>query len=155
VAPAGAPFCWSARVADLLDPARVTAEPHGQIASALSHGGLAISCHKLVEDGARSQLLHVPGLFRLDVRPVQDTLQVTTRSLHPSPTRWSTSRDPFTDYGKKGEDTREPASHSFSFVVETDPHPLAGRISIASTVDRDSGLTHFVAHAIVRAVPPA
>ena len=142
-------------MADLLDPARGTAERHGQIASALSQGGLALSCHKLVEDGARTQLLHVPGLFRLDVRPVQDTLQVTTRSLHASPTRWNTSREPFTDYGKTGEDTREPAVVAFSFVVDAEPHPLAGRISVASTIDRESGLTHFVAHAIVRAVPPA
>jgi hypothetical protein len=142
-------------VTELLDPARATAAPHGQIASALPHGGLAISCHKLVEDGARTQLLHVPGLFRLDVRPVQDTLQVTTRTLHTSPTRWSTSREPFTDYGKTAEDTREPAVVGFSFVVEAEPHPLAGRISVASTLDRDSGLTHFVAHAIVRTVPPA
>jgi hypothetical protein len=142
-------------VTDLLDPARATAVEHGQIASALAHGGLAISCHKLVEDGARTQLLHVPGLFRLDVRPVQDTLHVTTRSLTASPMRWNTSREPFTEYGKTGEDTREPAVAGFSFVVHADPHPLAGRISVASTVDRDSALTHFVAHAIVRAVPPA
>jgi len=142
-------------VADLLDPLRATAERHGQLASALPYGGLAISCHKLVEDGARTQLLHVPGLFRLDVRPVQDTLQVTTRSLYDGPMRWSTSREPFTDYGKTGEDTREPAVVAFSFTVEAEPHPIAGRISLASTLDRDSGLTHFVAHAIVRAVPPA
>jgi hypothetical protein len=142
-------------VTGLLDPARATAERHGQLASALAHGGLAVSCHKLVEDGARTQLLHVPGLFRLDVRPVEDTLHVTTRSLAAAPMRWNTSREPFTDYGKTGEDTREPAVVGFSFVVHADPYPLAGRISVASTVDRDRGLTHFVAHAIVRAVPPA
>jgi hypothetical protein len=128
-------------LADLLDATRATDARHGQIASALSSGGLALSCHKLVEDGARTQLLRVPGLFRLDVRPVEDTLQVTTRSLHDRPTRWSTSR--------------EPSVLSFSFVVEAEPYPLAGRITIASTVDRESAITHFVAHAIVRAVPPA
>ncbi len=84
----------------LLDPAAATAAPHGQIASALPEGGLAVSCHKLVEDGARTQILRVPGLFRLDVRPVEDTLQVSTRSLHSAPTRWSTAEAPFTDYGK-------------------------------------------------------
>jgi hypothetical protein len=142
-------------VAELLDPRAATLEPHGQIASALSEGGLALSCHKLVEDGARVQMLHVPGLFRLDVRPVQDTLQVTSRSLHEAPTRWSTSQTPFTDYGKTGEDTREPSVVGFSFVVDADPHPLAGRISLASTIDRETGVTHFVAHAIVREVPSA
>ena len=125
---------------------------HGQLASALPDRGLALSCHKLVEDGARTQILHVPGLFRLDVRPVEDTLQVTTRSLHPRPTRWSTSQAPFTDYG--GE-AAEPSVHGFSFVVDAEPHPIAGRISLASTLDRAGGVTHFVAHAIVREVPPA
>jgi hypothetical protein len=135
----------------LLDPAAATAAAHGQLASALVDGGLAISCHKLVEDGARTQILHLPGLFRLDVRPVEDTLQVSTRSLHSAPTRWSTGEAQFTDYGKAAE----PAVVGFSFVVEAEPHPLAGRISLASTIDRESGLTHFVAHAIVRQVPAA
>ena len=142
-------------MAELLDPAAagVAGARHGQLASALPEGGLAVSCHKLVEDGARTQILHVPGLFRLDVRPVEDTLQVTTRSLHERPTRWSTSQAPFTDYGETGGETREPSVVGFGFVVDAEPHPLAGRISVASTLDRESGVTHFVAHAIVREVP--
>ena len=139
-------------MAEPLDPSAATIAPHGQLASGLPQGGLALSCHKLVEDGARTQILHVPGLFRLDVRPVEDTLQITTRTLHDRPTRWRTSEAPFSDYG--GE-AREPATVAFSFVVQAEPHPIAGRISLASTVDRESGLTHFVAHAIVREVPPA
>ena len=134
----------------MVDAAARAGAAHGQLASALPGGGMALSCHKLVEDGARTQILHVPGLFRLDVRPVEDTLQVTTRSLHAAPTRWNTSDAPFADYG--GE-AREPSVVGFSFVVDAEPHPLAGRISLASTLDRDSGLTHFVAHAIVREVP--
>ena len=136
---------------ELLDPCAATAAAHGQLASALPEGGLAVSCHKLVDDGARTQILHVPGLFRLDVRPVDDTLQVTPRSLHPAPTRWSTGSEPFSDYGGSAE----PAVVGFSFVVDTEPHPLAGRISLASTLDRDTGVTHFVAQAIVREVPRA
>ncbi len=48
----------------LLDP-RAAAEvgaAHGQLASALPGGGLALSCHKLVEDAARSTILLAPGL---------------------------------------------------------------------------------------------
>jgi hypothetical protein len=138
-------------VSGLLDPVAATAAPHGQLASALPEGGLALSCHKLVEDGARTQILHVPGLFRLDVRPVEDTLQVTTRSLHAAPTRWSTSETQFTEYGESAE----PSVVGFAFVVDAEPDPLAGRISVASTLDRESGVTHFVAHAIVREVPRA
>jgi hypothetical protein len=137
-------------VPDVLDPAAAVQPRHDQLAGALPGGGLSLSCHKLVEDGARSQMLHLPGVFRLDVRPVEDTLQVTTRSLHERPTRWTTAETPFTDYG--GE-SPEPSVVGFSFVVDAEPHPIAGRISLASTLDRDSGLTHFVAHAIVREVP--
>jgi hypothetical protein len=139
-------------VAEVLDPGAAgrAGGRHGQLASALPGGGLALSCHKLVEDGARTLILHVPGLFRLDVRPVEDTLQVTTRSLHERPTRWTTSEAPFADYG--GEE-REPSVVGFTFVVAAEPHPIAGRISLASTLDRDAALTHFVAHAVVREVP--
>ena len=52
----------------LLDPAPAAeaGAPHGQLASAMTGGGLAISCHKLVEDAARATVLLVPGLMRLD-----------------------------------------------------------------------------------------
>jgi len=52
----------------------------------------------------------------------------------------------------EAQQAEEPAVVGFSFVVEAQPHPLAGRISLASTLDRESGVTHFVAHAIVREV---
>jgi hypothetical protein len=141
-------------VPDALDPAAAAAagERHGQLASGMPAGGLALSCHKLVEEGARTQILHLPGVFRLDVRPIEDTLQVTTRSLHERATRWRTTEAPFSDYG--GE-AREPAVVGFSFVIEAEPHPIAGRISLFSTHDRERAVTHFVAHAVVREVPPA
>ena len=43
---------------------------HGQIASAIADG-VAVSAHKLVEEGARAQLLVLPGVVRIDdrVRP--------------------------------------------------------------------------------------
>src|SRR3954471_19932384 len=80
-APAGRRCCWSAAMAepdDLLDPgpANAAGAAHGQLASRMVDGGLALSCHKLVEDGARTLMLLAPGFFRLDVRPVEDTLQV-------------------------------------------------------------------------------
>jgi hypothetical protein len=78
---------------------------------------------------------------------------VTTRSLHDAPTRWTTSPAPFTDYADTSEEAREPSVVRFRFVVDAEPHPIAGRLTVASTLDRDSGVTHFVAHAIVREVP--
>jgi hypothetical protein len=138
----------------LLDPeaAAAAGTAHGQMASGLVGGGLAISCHKLVEDGARTMILLAPGLFRLDVRPVEDTLQVMTRSLHAEEARWGTEQEPVTDYGKKAQDTPEPYRLEFSFYLELEPYPIMARILLNSTVDKDRGLTHFVAQAVAREV---
>jgi len=137
----------------LLDPeeaARAGAR-HAQLASGLPGGGLALSCHKLVEDGARVMMLLAPGLFRLDVRPVEDTLQVLTRSLHEG-ARWGTQPSAATDYGRKAEETPEPARADFTFFAAVDPRPILARITLTSTIDRERGLTHFMAQAIVREV---
>ena len=40
----------------------------------------------------------------------------------------------------------------FTFVAELEPHPVLARIALRSTVDRERGLTHLVAQAIVREV---
>jgi len=139
----------------MIDPAAAAraAARHGQLASALAGGGMALSCHKLVEDGARTMLLLAPALFRLDVRPVEDTLHVMTRSLHEG-ARWGTEPAAVTDYGRKAEDTPEPSRAEFTFFAEVAPRPILARIVLLSTVDRDSALTHFVAQAIVREVEP-
>jgi hypothetical protein len=139
----------------VIDPAAAAraAARHGQLASGLPGGGMALSCHKLVEDGARVMLLLAPALFRLDVRPVEDTLHVMTRSLHEG-ARWGTEPDAATDYGRTAADTPEPSRAAFTFYAELAPRPVLARIALSSTVDREAGLTHFVAHAIVREVEP-
>jgi hypothetical protein len=142
-------------VSGLLDPAAAAqaGARHAQLASGLPGDGLALSCHKLVEDGARVMMLLAPGLFRLDVRPVEDTLQVLTRSLHEG-ARWGTQPAAATDYGRKAEETPEPTRADFSFFAELEPRPILARIALTSTIDRERGVTHFVAHAIVREVEP-
>ncbi len=139
----------------LLDPgpAAAAGARHAQLATGLPGGGLALSCQKLVEDGARTMMLLAPGLFRLDVRPADDTLQVMTRSLHEG-ARWGTRPESATDYGRKADETPEPARADFTFVAEVEPYPILARIMLLSTIDRAQGLTHFVAHAIVREVDP-
>jgi hypothetical protein len=138
-------------MADLLDaaPAAAAGRAHGQLASALGEGGLALSCHKLIEDGARTQLLLVPGLFRLDVRPIEDTLQVMTRSLHALAITWAAEELPAEHLGRGYADRSEPSELTFRLHLPEDP-PIGGRVHIASTADRAAGLSHFVAHAIVR-----
>jgi hypothetical protein len=142
-------------VADLLDPVAAAAAGaiHGQLASALPEGGLALSGHKLVDDGARTLLLIVPGLFRLDVRPVEDTLQVMTRSLHDLPIAWAAEELPEEHLGRGYAERSEPSTLAFRLHLPVDP-PIGGRVQLASTADRAAGLTHFVAHAIIRSAAP-
>jgi hypothetical protein len=135
-------------------PAAEAGARHHQLASGLPGGGLALSCQKLVEDGARVMLLLAPGLFRLDVRPREDTLQVMTRSLRPG-ARWGTSPEAATDYGRKADETPEPARADFTFFAEVDDRAVLARVMLFSTIDRDRGLTHFVAQAILREVDPS
>jgi hypothetical protein len=139
-------------MADLLDPAAAGAAGaiHGQLASALPEGGLALSCHKLVDDGARTLLLLVPGLFRLDVRPVEDTLQVMTRSLHALPIAWRAEDLPEEHLGRGYAERSEPSTLAFRLHLPDVP-PIGGMVRLASTADRAAGITHFVAHAVLRA----
>jgi hypothetical protein len=132
----------------LLDPQRAAAAgaPHGQLATALP-GGLRLSCHKLVEDAARATILLVPGLLRLDVRPVEDSLQVFSRALHPVVPRWElvagTADEAATD---------EPYRLEWLVEAPLDPRPVRGRVAVAMTVDFDQGVAHFVAQAVFREV---
>lgn len=135
-----------------LDPASATAAgaAHGQIASPLPEGGLAVSAHKLVEEGARAMLLYVPGLLRIDVRPLEDTLQVIPRELRDVPSHWQAEDAAFTEYGKTAEETPQPAIVRFQLLMETEPLPIGGRLLLSYTRGREHGPTHFVGHAILR-----
>ena len=139
--------------AALLDP-RPAAEagaPHGQLASALPGGGLSLSCHKLVEDASRSTILLAPGLLRLDVHPVEDTLQVMTRSLHAVPARWELVDDSIVrEYAGTDVKPDEPYRLEWRVEVALEPRPIHGRVSLAMTVDLERALAHFVAQAVLR-----
>jgi hypothetical protein len=139
-----------------LDVAPVSAAgaPHGQLASALPEGGLAVSAHKMVDEGARALLIWVPGLLRIDVRPLEDTLQVIPRELLEVPAHWQAEDAAFTDYGKTAEETPQPAVVRFQLLLETEPLPIAGRLLLSYTRACSHGPTHFVGHAILREIPP-
>jgi hypothetical protein len=137
----------------LLDPraAAAAGAPHGQLASGLPGGGLSLSCHKLVEDAARATILLAPGVFRLDVRPVEDTLQVVTRTLHAMPARWDIVDDAVVrDYSASEERPAEPYRLEWQFELALEPRPLRGRAGLAMTVDWERGVAHFVAQAVLR-----
>jgi hypothetical protein len=142
-------------MSELLDPrpASEIGAPHRQLASALPAGGLSISCHKLVEDGSRTTILLAPGLFRLDVHPVEDTLQVMTRSLHAVPARWELVDDAVVrDYTATEARPAEPYRLEWAIEIALEPRPIRGRVSLAMTVDLAQGVAHFVAQAVLREV---
>jgi hypothetical protein len=142
-------------VTGLLDPvpAAEAGAGHGQIASGLAGGGLVLSGQKIVEDGARALVLLAPGLFRLDVKPVDDTLQVMTRSLHPAGGAWAAEENPMAAYGQRSQDAEVPLRMVWRYELR-DP-PLVGRVQLLVTVDREEATRHFAAHAVIRPAAPA
>jgi hypothetical protein len=90
--------------ATVLDPvvpaARVAPEPvpaappellpstlAGQLVASLPDGGFALSCGRELATGARVAVLLAPGLFRLDLRHLEDTLKISIRNLSGTPIR--------------------------------------------------------------------
>ena len=55
-----------------------------------------------------------------------------TRSLHED-ARWGTQPSAATDYGRKAEETPEPARADFTFFAELEPRPILARIALTST----------------------
>ena len=137
----------------MLDPSTAAAEgaAHGQVASAIA-AGISLSGHKLVEEGARAQLLILPGVLRIDVRPLEDGLQVIPRVLSDRPLGWEVDPSAMTDYGHTADETRLPALVAFRFAIWDEEQPLAGRLILSYTRGAEHGPTHFSAHAILQQV---
>ena len=137
----------------MLDPAAAAAAgtAHGQLASQIA-AGIALSGHKVVEEGARAQLLVLPGVLRIDVRPLEDGLQVIPRVLSDRPLGWEVDASAMSDYGRTAEETRLPALVAFRFAIWDEAQPLAGRLIVSYTRGAEHGPTHFSAHAILQQV---
>jgi len=124
---------------------------HGQLASEVA-AGIGISGHKVVAEGARAQLLVLPGILRIDVRPLEDGLQVIPRVLGDMPLGWEVDPSAMTDYGHTAEETRLPALVAFRLAVWDEAQPLAGRVVVSYTRGAEHGPTHFSAHAVIQEV---
>ena len=118
--------------------------PHGQLVSS-TEGGLVLSSQKLVEIGARALLLIVPGVFRFDARPEEDSLQVMTRALGDEPPLWEAVDNPPSAYGEEDQ-TEEPYRAGWHFTAGD----LEGRVQLLTTLDLVAGARHFALHAVVR-----
>ena len=139
---------------ELLSPAAAAAAgaAHGQLATGLSGGGLAVSGHKIVEQGARALLVIMPGLLRIDVRPLEDGLQVIPRVLCDVGLGWEIDPTAMTDYGRRAEETPLPALVAFRLALWTEPRPHAGRVIVSYTRAGEHEPSHFAAHAVIQQV---
>jgi hypothetical protein len=135
-----------------LEAAGAAGAAHGQLVSAMPDGGIGLSGHKLVEEGARALLLYVPGIVRVDVKPLEDGLLVVPRALAGAQLGWEVDPSAVTDYGKTAAETSLPALVAFRIALWTEPRPYAGRVLISYTRPFPHGPTHFVGHAILQQV---
>jgi hypothetical protein len=120
------------------------AELPGQLTSELAGGGLALSCAKPIEEGARAALLLAPGLFRLDVTPREDTLKIGVRNLSRGPCEWADGGQPLVVLAFDG-----PAISAHTLRIDVDGRRAS--VLISATRDPEHGRMHFVAQAAVAA----
>ena len=132
---------------ELLDPERAAEAGAriGQLACALPGGGLLISAARLVEFNCRATVLLAPGLFRLDLTPLQETLGVTPRRLTPHPVHWRAQEEAWDGYR---EDANLPLELRALF--DLPDGPLLAWLHVLTLTDRDAAAVHFVAKAEIR-----
>ena len=135
-----------------LEAAEEAGAAHGQLVSALRDGGIGLSGHKLVDEGARALLLYVPGLVRIDVKPLEDGLLVVPRPFGGAQLGWEVDPGAVTDYGKTAAETTLPALVAFRIALWSEAATFAGRVLISYTRAFEHGPTHFVGHAILQQV---
>ena len=135
-------------------------QPPGQLRTELSAGGcggtsrVVISAGRDVELGARSMLLLAEGVFRLDVVPEEDTVQVVVRSLASEPHAELRST------GQVGGGNRAVGSGAevvprstarfggeIVLIAEDGEERAVGRVLVGSVCHLERGLTSFTAQA--------
>ena len=125
---------------------------HAQLVSAMGDGGIVVSGHKVVDEGARTLLLYVPGVVRIDVKPLEDGLLVAPRAFDGTQLGWEIDPSAVADYGKTAAETVLPALVAFRIAIWMEAGPLAGRVLISYSRPHEHGPTHFVGHAILQQV---
>ena len=115
---------------------------------------MSVTCHKLIGSGWRALVLIVPEVFRMDVRPVEDTLQVMMRPLSPIPgALWGAQPTSRTDWGKRSAEAEIPWRGSWHFGLKTEHWTIAGDCQLLTTRDDDTAGTHVSAFAVLREAP--
>ncbi len=91
-------------------------------------------------------MLLAPGLFRLDITPLEDTLKIQVRNLTSGPCDWTDGGQPIVVLGFDG-----PAISAHTLRIDVDDRRAS--VLISATRDTERGLMRFVAQGLVS--PPA
>jgi hypothetical protein len=136
---------------DLLDPDRAAeaGAVWGQVATRPEWGGLVVAGSRFVEYGARATVLLVPGLFRVDLQPMRETLSVRLRELGPHPTTWEAGADTWDALRTVG--SNDPMTIHGTFEVPGEP--LAAQLHLVTIADVEAGGAYVVARAAVGGKP--
>jgi hypothetical protein len=131
--------------AELLSPERAVTEGAalGQLACTLADGGLLVTASRLVEFGARATVLLVPGLFRLDLTPQEETLGLYPKVLGPWAADWRAAEQSWDGY-------RDPSGPAPIELHGTFGDACTAWVHVLSFTERDALATHFVAKTEVR-----
>ncbi len=134
-------------------------EPPGQLRTELPADGkggasrVVISAGRDVELGARSMLVLAEGVFRLDVVPEEDMVQVVVRSLAPEPHAElrSTGEVGGASQTVGGAEVVPRSTASFGgeivLIDEDGEERAVGRVLVGSVCHLERGLTSFTAQA--------
>jgi hypothetical protein len=123
---------------------------HNQIASRLADGGLMLSCNKLVGNGWRVTMMHVPGLVRFDVRAHGDSMQAMLRPLYDG--LWGAQNLYSSPWGTKANEAEVPWRATWQCGMEIEGTRLMARIDLAAAWSDSTGLAHLSSVAVVRPV---
>ena len=134
-------------------------EPPGQLRTEVPAGEgeaapvTVISSGRDVEQGARSMLILAPGLFRLDVIPQDDTIQVILRNLYSEPQaeiHYVPVGGEANAWGEPGEIVA-PSTGRFGgevvLIGEDGSERAVARFLVGSVFHIERGLTSFTAQA--------
>jgi hypothetical protein len=140
--------------------ARGGQEPHGQLRTELPADGdggesrVVISAGRDVELGARSMLVLAEDVFRLDVVPEEDTVQVVVRSLASEPHAELRSTGEVGGASRTVGSGAEVVPRSTArfggeivLIAEDGEERAVGRVLVGSVCHLERGLTSFTAQA--------
>lgn len=107
-------------------------------------------------EGARAAVLHAPGLFRIDVTPIRDSLRVVVRNLSPGTLSCSAAEG----YGRpvipQGSTAAlaplRPGHHQTTFTLGEDGDAVEVRVMLATLRLSDRGMVRVTGQATVRRV---